>query len=67
MWRGILAGNWTYVKSKHHVNYLELLAIYFGLQSFNKDKVHVHIDILWDNSITKAGFETNGCPVARGM
>ena len=36
-------GNWSHSESKHHINYLEMLAILLGLQTFAKDKSNTHI------------------------
>lgn len=43
-------GNWTLVESKYHINYLEMLAVYLGLQTFAKDKAHTHIRVMCDNT-----------------
>ena len=31
-------GNWFHSESKHHINYLEMLAIFLGLQTLLKEK-----------------------------
>ena len=41
-------GRWTVYESKFHINYLELKAIFFGLQSLVRDKVS-HVRIMTDN------------------
>ena len=43
-------GNWSHSESKHHINYLEMLAILLGLQTFAKDKSNTHIRIMCDNT-----------------
>ena len=43
-------GNWSHSESKHHINYLEMLAILLGLQTFAKDKSDTHIRIMCDNT-----------------
>ena len=43
-------GQWTQRESRHHINYLELLAAYLGLQTFAKNKCHIHIRIRLDNT-----------------
>ena len=43
-------GNWSPSESKHHVNYLEMLAILLGLQTFAKGKSNTHIRIMCDNT-----------------
>jgi hypothetical protein len=43
-------GTWTESEASHHINYLEMLAILLGLQTFGKDKNGSHIRILCDNT-----------------
>lgn len=43
-------GLWTYLEHQQHINYLEMLAIFFGLQCFAKAKTDAHIRILCDNT-----------------
>ena len=43
-------GNWSHSESKHHINYLEMLAILLGLQTFAKDKSNTYIRIMCDNT-----------------
>ena len=43
-------GNWSHSESKHHINYLEMLAILLGLQTFAKEKSDAHIRIMCDNT-----------------
>ena len=43
-------GNWSHSESKHHINYLEMLAILLGLQTFAKEKSDTHIRIMCDNT-----------------
>ena len=43
-------GNWSHSESKHHINYLEMLAIPLGLQNFAKGKSNTHIRIMCDNN-----------------
>ena len=43
-------GNWSHSESKHHINYLEMLAILLGLQTFAKGKSNTHIRIMCDNT-----------------
>ena len=43
-------GNWSHSESKHHINYLEMLAILLGLQTFAKNKNNTHIRIMCDNT-----------------
>ena len=43
-------GNWTHLESNHHINYLEMLAIFLGLKTFAKDKDHTHNRVIFDNT-----------------
>jgi hypothetical protein len=43
-------GTWTKLEATNHINYLEMLAILFGLQTFAKDKENTHIRIRCDNT-----------------
>ena len=43
-------GNCSHSESNQHINYLEMLAILLGLQTFAKDKSNTHIRIMCDNS-----------------
>ena len=43
-------GNWTYLESNHHINYLEMLVIFLGLKTFAKDKDHTHSRVMCDNT-----------------
>ena len=48
---GVSTGrNWSHSESKHHINYLEMLAIPLGLQNFAKGKSNTHIRIMCDNN-----------------
>ena len=47
-------GQWTRTESEAHINYLELMAAYFGLESFFKKCSSVHIRLMTDN--TKAVY-----------
>lgn len=44
-----IGGRWSAEERRHHINYLELLAIYHGLRAFCKDKHDLHIQIKSDN------------------
>lgn len=44
-----IGGRWTEHERSHHINYLELLAAFYGLRSFCKDKSSVHVQIKSDN------------------
>ena len=43
-------GHWTPIEANKHINYLEMYAAFFGLQTFAKDKCHVHIRLRLDNT-----------------
>ncbi|KAI8422105.1 hypothetical protein MSG28_009993 [Choristoneura fumiferana] len=43
-------GQWTDIERKNHINYLELLAVYFGLKSFADDKCNCNILLRVDNT-----------------
>ena len=48
---GVSSGvNWSHSESKHQINYLEMLAILLGLQTFAKEKSDTHIRIMCDNT-----------------
>ena len=48
-------GRWSSDESKNHINYLELLAIWFSLKSFFRNKSNLHIGIRSD-SMTACAF-----------
>lgn len=43
-------GNWTAIEAEHHINYLEMLAILLGLQTFTKSRCKIHVRIMTDNT-----------------
>ena len=44
-------GRWNAVERENHINYLELLAIFYGLKSFeNELTIYRHVKILTDNT-----------------
>ena len=45
-------GTWTKAEAENHINYLEMLAVWFGLQTFAKDINNTHIRVLCDNTST---------------
>ena len=48
---GVPSGrNWSHSESKNHINYLEMLVILLGLQTFAKDKSNTHIRTMCDNT-----------------
>ena len=44
-------GQWTHTESETHINYLELIAAYFGLKRFFKKCSKVHIRLTIDSTI----------------
>ena len=50
-YQGISTGGmWTESEATNHINYLEMLAIHFGLQSFAKNMKSTHLRIMCDNT-----------------
>ena len=47
-------GLWSAHEKAHHINYLELLAVYLGLQSFYSNYRRTHIRLMIDNSTAVA-------------
>ena len=43
-------GFWSDEEKSHHINYLELLAVFMGLQTFFKTHYNTHLRILTDNT-----------------
>jgi len=43
------SGRWTFEEKQFHINYLELLAIFYGMKSFKNEIICSHIRILSDN------------------
>ena len=59
-----IGGRWSLAESNNHINYLELLAIFYALQAFCYDQVSIHISIQSDSSsavsyITRMGGMTS--------
>ena len=44
-------GFWSDEEKSHHINYLELLAVFMGLQTFCKTHYNSHLRILTDNQL----------------
>ena len=53
-------GRWSEAESLHHINYLELLAAMFALQSFCSDMKETHIRLLMDNMTAVAHINQMG-------
>ena len=50
IFRGVLRRNLSHSESKQRINYLEMLAILLGIQTFAKNKSNTHIRIMCDNT-----------------
>ena len=55
-----IGGRWLFVESRHHINYLELLAVHHSLKAFCKLKKDIHVQIKSDNSCTVAYINNMG-------
>ena len=53
-------GHWSLDEEKEHINYLELLAAWFGIKSFIKHEQKIHIKILCDNTTAVAYLNKQG-------
>ncbi|CAB4007500.1 Transposon Tf2-6 poly [Paramuricea clavata] len=54
-WRANMAnvttgGEWSTVEKDHHINYLELRAVLFGLQSLCREISNAHVKVMTDNT-----------------
>ena len=45
-----IGGRWTEQEADHHINYLEMHAIFHGLKSFCKECSYIHIQVKTDSS-----------------
>lgn len=55
-----IRGFWNHSEKKNHINYLELLAAYFGLKSFAKEMSNCHILLRIDNTTAIACINKMG-------
>ena len=57
-----IGGQWTYQEQQNHINYLEMLSIWFALKSFKSKIQNKHIKVLCDNT-TAVSYINNmgGC------
>ena len=53
-------GLWSSEEKAHHINYLELLAVYFGMQTFLSNQKGKHIRLMIDNSTSVALINNMG-------
>ena len=61
----ITGGLWTDSEAKHHINYLELLAIFLARKVFVKRIIGKHVKIMTDNTTPMADINhmgTSSCP-----
>ena len=54
------SGRWSQSESKHHINYLELLASFHGLQCFVFNSRSIHVRLAVDNSSAVAYINNMG-------
>ncbi|CAB4031951.1 Transposon Ty3-G Gag-Pol poly [Paramuricea clavata] len=48
--------NWTPIQAEHHINYLEMLAVFFALKLFSSQISGKHVKVLIDNTTAVAGI-----------
>lgn len=53
-------GNWTPVEAKHHINYLEMFAVFLALKCFTEQISGKHIKVLIDNTTAVACINQMG-------
>ena len=53
-------GNWTQIEAERHINYLEMLAILLGLQTFAKDVSETHVRVMTDNTTAISALNNMG-------
>ena len=53
-------GRWNFEEANHHINYLELLAIYYGLKSSCKGCLHMHIQVKTDSICARSYINSMG-------
>lgn len=51
---------WTAEESGHHINYLEMLAVLFGLQAYKQLVAGNHVKVLVDNTTVQATLNKMG-------
>ncbi|CAG2245706.1 unnamed protein product [Mytilus edulis] len=55
-----IGGQWTEKEGEKHINYLEILAIKFAVQSFREKIKHNHVKVLTDNTTAVAYINNIG-------
>ena len=53
-------GRWKLEEANHHINYLELLAIFYGLKSFCKGCSRMHVQVKTDSTCARAYVNSMG-------
>ena len=53
-------GRWNFEEANHHINYLELLAIYYGLKSFCKGCSYMHVQVKTDSTCARSYINSMG-------
>lgn len=64
---GHFSRNWSEHEKKFHINYLELLAIFFALQYFMDEETNVHVGIKCDNKTAISYVNNMGGMVSKDM
>ena len=62
-----VGGRWTKNEAEHHINYLELLAMFYALQALCVDFSSIHVNIQSDNSCAIAYLNSMGGMASREM
>ena len=55
-----ISGRWTENESKHHINYLELLAVSLSVRAFCREMKEVHVHVFSDNTCAIAYINNMG-------
>ncbi|XP_046860900.1 uncharacterized protein LOC124454136 [Xenia sp. Carnegie-2017] len=60
-------GNWTPLEASNHINYLEILAVLFALESFSSELKGQHVKVLIDNTTAVACINQMGTCHSRSI
>ena len=55
-----IGGRWTELEKSHHINYLELLAVFNAIKSFCKHKNNLHVGLKIDNTCANSYINNMG-------
>ena len=55
-----IGGRWSETETQYHINVLELLAVFYALKSFCKNKSNMHIGLRIDNTCAIAHIQNKG-------